>query len=285
MKSLSRFFYATIAAVAFVVAINAATSAQSQSGASLSEFDQPLKPIAPSDERLTGLIVPSKQVQLMAPLQGIIKEINVEENEAVKKDQVLGKIDDEIQKVTVEAAKLEIDRNRALLAEAELQVEQIERLAAKGATTDTEVRQRKLQRDGAAIDLKRSEAALDLEKLRLDLYQLKAPFDGRVLRIVAEAGAKMQADDVVLAMVALDPLEAHMYLPVQLYGELKVGQEYHFVGGPPVSKPLVGKLKTIEPQIEPASQTFRCVFTIDNPDTTLPAGFTVRFAWPQPTAE
>lgn len=287
MKTLSRLFCFT--AVLAALAVASVSTGQSQ-GAAAGDIEQPLqlKPITPDDERLTGLVKPSKKVSLMAPLEGLIKKINVDEDDSVKEGDVLAVMDDELQIVQVEAARLEVDRRAALLEEAKLQVDQAKRLLEKKAIGDFELRQRELQQTGAQIDLDRAKSSLDLEQLRLDRYKIKAPFDGRILQLGVEEGATVsnnRSDDVIIYMIALNPLEAQMFLPVQLYGELQIGKEYTFYAGPPVNrtrKTVIGKLKSVEPQIEPASQTFRCVFTIDNPDEQLPSGFTVRLAWPQP---
>ena len=49
--------------------------------------------------------------------------------------------------------------------------------------------------------------------------------------------------------------------------------------GPPANGEVTAVLDTIDPVIDPASQTFRCVFTIDNREARMPAGFTVSMEW------
>ncbi|MHC4107327.1 MAG: hypothetical protein ACYSTY_04490, partial [Planctomycetota bacterium] len=75
--------------------------------------------------------------------------------------------------------------------------------------------------------------------------------------------------------------EAQLNLPIELFGSLKVGERYMLVADDPVNDELAWRLKTVNPIIDTASRTFRCVFSLDNPGAALPAGFTVRLNWPQ----
>lgn len=251
--------------------------------------------LSSTDERFRGLVRPSHQVQLNAPLDGLIGSIRVEEGQSVKAGDILAKMDDSIQKVALASAKLraaddsEIRRQKLLLAEADIQLERMIGLEKSGAAQEWEVRRTRLQRDATAAALEAAEAQkriaeenVKLEESRLERYELIAPFDGTVVRIDTEAGATLSNRDPMMTMFAFDPLEAVMFLPVDLYGKLEIGADYHFEAEAPVNRDLVGKLKTIEAVVDSASRTFRCVFTIKNPDMKLPAGFTIRFLWPQP---
>lgn len=251
--------------------------------------------LSATDERFRGLVRPSHQVQLNAPLDGLIGSIDVEEGQSVKAGDLLAKMDDSIQKVALAAARLraaddsEIRRQKLLLAESDIQLERMVGLEKSGAAQEWEVRRTRLQRDATAAALESAEAQkrlaeenVRLEESRLLRYELRAPFDGTVVRIDTEAGATLTNRDPILTLFNFDPLEAVMFLPVDLYGKLKPGADYRFAAEAPVDRELTGKLKTVEAVIDSASRTFRCVFTIQNSDHSLPAGFTLRLIWPQP---
>jgi RND family efflux transporter MFP subunit len=234
-----------------------------------------------SDERFRGLVAPSRQVVLGAPLDGLVKEIAVDENTPVKAGDVLIRMDDELQVAAVELARLEIIRNELALGEAEIQLTRIEELAKSNAAQEWEVRRNKLQRDSADVAVQRAKETWKLEQARLTKYRLLAPFDGFVTRIGSEAGASHRQGEQMLTLVALTPLEAQMFLPVELYGKLETGMTYRVQAEDPVNGVLSARLKTYEPVIDSASRTFRCIFEIDNPEGKLPAGFSVRLIWPQ----
>ena len=91
----------------------------------------------------------------------------------------------------------------------------------------------------------------------------------------AEPGATLTQTDPVLAVAALDPLEAHINLPVRVYDSLQVGAVYQLKAGDPISATVPARLKHVYRIIDTASETVRCVFTIENPDAKLIAGFPV----------
>ena len=252
-------------------------------------------PLLPDDERFTGLVQPSQEVVLNAPRNGKLMTIDVEEIQTVKEGELLASMDDRIQKVRVAAARLrakasaEGRRLQFALQEAEILLDRIQTTFDQGAASEWEVRRTQLQRDQAIAAVDREKEAkeqaaeeLALEIEALEQLRIRAPFDGVIVRIATEAGASLTDNDQILSMVKLDPLEAQMFLPTQLYGKIKVGQQFVFQGEAPVSKKLMGTLKTIEPIVDSASGTFRCVFTIPNADKSLPAGFSIRLIWPQP---
>lgn len=237
-----------------------------------------------SDERFRGLVVASREVVIGAPLEGQIRHVAARENTRVKAGDLLVQLDDDLQKEAVAIAEMAITRQELRLEEAQIQLERVEELQKQDSAKDWEVRQRKLARDLEQVELDRAKQALVLEKVRLTKYQLRAPFDGVIMKLSPgkEDGASLRQGDDILRMIAIEPLEAHLFLPLELYGELEVGRVYELEAGAPVNQKLLGKLKSHQSEVDSASQTFRCVFTIDNPGGKLPAGFTARLIWPQP---
>lgn len=243
----------------------------------------------PDLKRFEGIAYPSKQVVLNAPIDGKVSAILFEEGERVVKDDLLAQMDDAEQQVVVASARLqsesesEISRARFGLDEAQILLERATETFEKDAASEWEVRRAQLQKDQAAADLRiamdRQELAkvnLELEETRLKRMRVLAPFDGEVIEHNAEAGASLTRDDPILAVAALDPLEAHINLPVSVFGKLEIGRTYQLEAGDPINAVLPGKLKHVYRIIDTASETVRCVFTIDNPDAELIAGFPVR---------
>ena len=242
--------------------------------------------------RFRGYVLPARQVELIAPLENLLTSIEVDEGDRVKKGDVLAKLDDRMQKVEVEKAKLRSEAKAEMLSQklaleqAKIDHQRIKEAFDKGAASELELRRAKLAVDqaDAAVDGSRetgefNKVELRLQQERLALYQVLAPFDGTVIRLNAEPGAMLTRTEHILLLADLDTLEANINLPEQLFGQLKVGSTYKISTAH--HGDLSGKLKTIDPIIDTASRTFRVVIAIDNPKAKLPAGFTVYMAWPQ----
>lgn len=234
-------------------------------------------PVPPS--QLRGIILPSKQVVLTSPLDGIVASIGVVEGQHVKKDQPLASMDDELQRAVVEVQDLEVKRQVLVLAESVVQLERIEDIKKSGSAEEWEVRQAKLQRDGAEISLQQSQAQLKLEKVRLDQYHVRAPFAGEVVRIGPEIGARMIQGDTLLQLIARDSLEAQLFLPRRVAESLKEGAKYKLAIEDEDDRELEGELTLVEPLVDSASNTIRCIFVIENKDLALRAGLTLRLIW------
>ncbi len=243
---------------------------------------------------LTGIARPSHQVTLTAPLDGVLDEILVSEGDDVTAGQTVARMDDGIQRAAVEVARLraestgEMRQAELSLAEAQILVDRYTQAYEKDAASDWEVRRAELQRDQAAArrdglreQRQQARANLALELARLERHRINVPFDGRVVREAAEPGATLARGDSVLIIIALDPLEAELHLPAALYGQLQSGDKVTLEAGEPVNRDLTATVKITDPVIDPASRTFRCMFTIDNADKQMPAGFTVQLPWPQ----
>lgn len=244
---------------------------------------QPHAAVPPDDQRLRGLVRPSKYVEVTPPTDGIITQIHVKEMQAVKKNQVLAQMDDELQASITASAKHELDRQKLVLEEAENEYQATVELQKSQDASDVELRRRKAQRDAQQLQVDRSAEDLNLQNARLERYKVRAAFDGEVIQIVTTEGARLAPSDKAMVVISRDPLEAHMYLPVELMDQLSVGTQYTFAAEAPVNRRVAGTLTGIEPRIDNASGTFRAVFTIPNPDLKLPAGFTVKLLWPQGT--
>lgn len=250
------------------------------------------------DARYKGLVVPSKQVMLVAPLDGIVSKISVKKGDVVKAGDTLAVMDDELQKLAVDAAKLRADSVAAIkvaqlaLEEANIEIERAEDLFKQKAITDRELRQRRVvgKQKEAELEAAKEQAALaaanlQLEEAKLRKHSMLAPFDGTVMDLATEEGATMARNDKMIALFALGQLEARINLPnTQGNFELmkaKVGQPFRMMAGDPVNREITGNLKIVRKMIDSASATFLCEFTIDNPDLKMPAGFAVDLIWPQ----
>lgn len=239
-------------------------------------------------EPIEGVVLPSKQVVINAPLPSIVKDIPIEEGDRVEADQIVVFMDDGLQQVAVRSAELQANSTTAIrnaelvLEDAMIQVERILDAQASDAASEWEVRRTRLQAEQASAQVEQAReqqelagVQLELEQERLKRYAVFAPFTGRVLRIETEAGASLTQQDPLLVLVALHPLEANFHLPAEAYRQISVGETFALLTSKSEASTLSAKVKTIDPVIDPASQTFRVVLEIDNAEEKLPSGFPV----------
>ncbi len=245
-----------------------------------------------------GVVKPSKEVFIAAEIGGVLKAIAVDEGDFVKQSQVIVQIDDSLQQVALEAAKMraesqaELKNAQLVLDEAQISLERVETAFRKDAANEWEVRQAALERDQAKAGLeaaqdkqKLAEIELKMEQEKLERYKLRAPFDGQITRLLFEEGATVAEDEDLIHLIKMNPLEAELHLSADLLKDLQTGRQYMLIADAPVNDELIATLDFVDRNIDTASLTIRCVFTIDNADLVLPSGFTVRLKSPEPIDE
>jgi len=239
-------------------------------------------------EQIRGMVLPIQQVLIHAPVDGIVAKLPVKEGDLVEEGDLLLQMDDEVQKAVVAASKLRaeatanLERARLEHEEATIALERMEEAQQQRAAREWEVRRARLRRDISRVAMEAArenqaiaEAEVVLETRRLSRFAVHAPWDGVITSVAVERGATLTRDDAVVRLLSLRRLKAEIYLPASLHGKVKVGGDYELEAGEPVNRTIASTLTFAAPVIDPGSQTFRCVFTIDNPDRKLPAGFAV----------
>ena len=247
---------------------------------------------------LPGIAEPSQMVELSAPMDGVLRRIHVKEGQTVQVDQLLASLDDRV----AQAAKLVAERtalstNKIRQAKTQLNaartyLQRIEQAHANGAASDLELDEAKSRVHDAEATLHQADeqkslamAQLALEEQRLESHYIRAPFPGRVIQIDGKTGQSMMRAESVLRIANFRTLRAELHIPIEWFGKLKTSEEYQLVACRPVNRRVLARMISCEPIINTATNTFRCVFEIDNSDKSLPAGFAVRLVKPKDPAK
>ena len=151
------------------------------------------------DQGIEGFSEPIRKLDLIPPEPGIIASLAVREGDRVKKDQLLGSLDCDTQKVALEIAKTNMAAHGKLdsaAAERDLRrwrLAKLQKLRAEGHANDEEVTR-------AADELAVAEAnvltaleqhaadALEVDRIAamIERRMMRSPFDGVVTRIFHE---------------------------------------------------------------------------------------------------
>jgi RND family efflux transporter MFP subunit len=253
--------------------------------------------VPPPIDMLPGVVEAWQSVEIASPVAGVIAEVAVEESQEVQAGTVLLRLDDRLARASVAAAAAVAQRD-ALIRRAELNVSLAEkylarvrdahrrRAASELELDEAEGRFVEAQAGLAQSHEQRAEAAaqLLLEQVRLAHHELRAPFSGRVLRVTSQAGDAVAPQKPLLQLTNLTRLRATLHVPVCYYGSLEVGASYALWCELPAPRAIDATLVVQEPVIDAATDTFRCVFEIDNHDLALPLGFAVRLCDPNATS-
>lgn len=230
------------------------------------------------------LVEPAMEAALGAATTGVIAEVLVSRGAAVKAGDVLMRLDDRVQQMTLAVAREQANAREGLemrltrrdhLAET---LERAERLAATGAGLGTQVQEalanlRIAEQEVAVEEYSLRLAAMEVERQEALLQQLTitSPFDGYVAEILLNPGEMVRADTPVMRLVQLDPLHVESWLPTSARGDISAGMTAEVALTWPQTSVTAG-LTVIDEVFDAASNTFSVLLEIPNPDGLLPAG-------------
>jgi RND family efflux transporter MFP subunit len=187
---------------------------------------------------IEAISAPSADITLSFVVPGRLAEVLVKEGDLVKKDQLLGRLDDKPERIQAQQLKAQADdTTRIKAAEAELaqkvvDLEKLELAKSKGAASDWEIEHLRLGVRIAELSVKAailekeqygrrySQAVKQLERMRL-----VSPIAGLVEKVVVKPGEAAKTLGPVIELVKIDPLWIDVPVPLAQAKQLAVGEE------------------------------------------------------------
>src|SRR6267378_3519647 len=128
-------------------------------------------------------------------------KLNVQDNQAVQKGDVLFEIDPEDYRLVLEKAKAELATVDRQIAQAEDTLHRLEPLLSKNFTTAENVDQARTKVTTLQAQRQSAIATINLEELHLSYCKVIAPFSGRVINLNISAGAHVTAGVPVFSLL------------------------------------------------------------------------------------
>lgn len=205
------------------------------------------------------LLLPSKTVELAAPVSGVVDTIYIERGDSVKKGQKVLELNSRVEKATVELAKARLEfterrlsRNASLVSNQLLADQEIDELETENAL-----------------------ARLELNQARALLNQriVTSPIAGRVISVDSSQGEYVGTlgSEPFARLVKLNPLHVELVYPAKDYGTVKKGQSLTLSIQNNTSN-MQAVVDIVDPLIDAASGTFGVRLILENPNAAIPAG-------------
>jgi RND family efflux transporter MFP subunit len=246
---------------------------------------RPQAKIAPANNAATvsGVFSAANSVTLAPGVDGRVLGVAIREGQPVSSGTVILRLDDREQRARVAlaatAANSDAEIRMASIknGEATARLNGTQTAAKNGAATSWEVRQAtaaaeqsamegKVAHERKTIEAKR----MNLEKLVLENFALRAPFSGRVTQINTRPGASVRKGQALVTLVDMANLRSETFVPARYYGLLKVGKVYDVKFAQPFNLSGRATLTYIDPVLNAGS--FRAVFQFNNSGERVPAG-------------
>ena len=198
------------------------------------------------------------EADVIAKVDGEVRELHVEEGDHVNAGDVLTTLDGD-------RLRLELSESKARLHKMQRDFERNKELQAKGLISEGDFE--KIQ-----YDLQALEASNNLADLELDYTQIRATISGVVSERYIKLGNTIKAGDPVYRVTSLDPLVAYMFVPEREFQRIESGQvariDIDALPGPPV----VATVTRVSPIVDPATGTFKITIEIHDDQRRIKPG-------------
>ncbi|WP_242343004.1 efflux RND transporter periplasmic adaptor subunit [Anaeromyxobacter terrae] len=205
-----------------------------------------------------GSLVAMRGVILGAELPGTIREISFESGSAVKRGQVLVKLDTSAEEAQLAAAVADASLARVSLKRAE-------QLRHGEANAQADL-------DAAEARAKQTDATVANLRATIAKKTIRAPFDGRIAIRQVELGQVVSPGTPIASLQSVSPIYADFWLPQQALAELKPGERARIQVDAFHGAAWDGEITTINPEVDPATRNVRVRATFENRDGRLRPG-------------
>jgi membrane fusion protein (multidrug efflux system) len=205
-----------------------------------------------------GSIVAVQGVTVGSELPGTVREVAFESGAAVKRGDVLVKLDTSVEETELAAARAEASLAKVNLARAR-------KLRAGGSNAQADL-------DAAEAGAQQAAAAVANLQAIIAKKTIRAPFDGRVAIRQVERGQVVSAGAPIASLQSVSPIYSDFWLPQQALAELKPGQRVRLRTDVYEDAEWAGEISTINPEVDAATRNVRIRATFPNPDGRLRPG-------------
>jgi HlyD family secretion protein len=245
----------------------------------------------------TGNLQPTKKVDVGSELSGLVESVLVQENDRVKKGQVLAILDTSKLKAQITLSRASMDSAQAKLAQAEATVKEssasagrlreVSRLSGGKVPSKTEMETAEATLARAKADEASCRAVIDQTRAQLstdevNLYKasIRSPIDGVVLSRSVEPGQAVAASLQVTTLFTIAEDLRKMELKVDVdeadVGSVKIGQTAAFTVDAYPSRVYTANVKRVAygSQTKDNVVSYSTVLVVNNDDLTLRPGMT-----------
>ncbi|GAA5133818.1 hypothetical protein GCM10023213_04350 [Prosthecobacter algae] len=216
-----------------------------------------------------GLILPLHEVKMGTPVEGLVKEVLVDEGDTVESGQPLVRLVDDLE-------KLDVERAEKVLEKAKFDHEAAQKLLKENIGTREEALRKSIEHDLARIQR-------DAAVVRVEQKTLKAPLQGVVVSRGKEPGEAVQLHEVLLEVVHIRQVEAQFYLEPAQAQKVKSGDKKKLrIPSLPEPREIEGEVVFLDPRMDAESGLYRVKLRVDNADLRLKAGMRVEAEFAQP---
>lgn len=221
---------------------------------------------------VTGSLSPLVQTTVKAQAPGEILEVTVREGQAVKRGDVLVRIDTRNLNAALDSQQAALEKARADLVLAKLNRDNSANLVEKRVISQNAYDTAESAYQAGLANVKAAGAQLSLARIALEYTTVRAPFDGTIAQRLVQPGERVGVDSSLLTVVDLSHLELQAPAPASEVPSVKPGQIATFRVDGFGARRFEGRVERINPMTDTGSRSIMLYLAVDNSDGALKGG-------------
>lgn len=219
-----------------------------------------------------GTLNPYEEVIISTEVDGIVKDVRVDEGSLVSKGQVLAMIDETDYNLEVKRTDATLKQAEATLSNTKLEYQRKEALYKEQLVTQQQFDDVSTRLSLAEAEIDRAKASLSLAREKLRKTKIYSPLPGLVKEKKVSAGVYVKSGTNLLAIIQTNPIKLNFAVTEKDVGKLGKGQEVLLKVDAFPDKDFKGKVSIIYPSLDERTRTLQVEALVQNPGGLLKPG-------------
>ncbi len=224
-------------------------------------------------QEFIGNVKFAKKSLIAAQNSGIVKKINFEVGDEVKKGKVLLQIDSDLLQAQINAAKSNLANAKVRVSNSQKDYARYKKLLASKTITQKEYDDMFLKNNSSVSNREVLEARLKELEINFQKKKIKAPFSGVIITKNINLAEWANAGQTIATIVNPSRLEFIFNIPLNVVNGLKLGNTYDVLLS---NKTIKAKLDSIIPNGDKLTRTFPVRFKANIKNTFVFEGQEVK---------
>ncbi len=198
------------------------------------------------------------EAEVVAKVDGEVRELLVEEGMEIEQDAILARLDGD-------RLRLELNESNARLRKLQRDYQRNLDLREKGLISEGDFERIKYEMEAL-------EAAYNLASLELDYTQIRAPIQGVVSQRYIRIGSTVRVGEPLFRVTSLDPLVAYLHVPEREYRQIQPEQPVVIDIDALADQRILASVTRISPVVDPDTGTFKITIEISDEQRRIKPG-------------
>ena len=211
-------------------------------------------------QEFVGTINFEKSSVLAAQNSGVVKSVNFEVGDIIKKGKTLVQIDADVLNAQIKAARANLNSAKDTLKNSSKDYERYKKLLESNTITQKEYDDALLSKNSSSSSVQALTAKLKELQIQSSKKSVKAPYSGTIVEKNINLGEWVNAGTPIVTIVDTTKAEITFNVPLNVFNGLSKGDSYDVIVG---GKVLKSTLSAAIPQGDKLTRTFPVKFKAD----------------------